>query len=153
MNLIGSITAWMTGLWNSPALQGVGTFLLGILHDELPLAENAVATVVASLPADLAASKPLVALGTVATQAGALLDSQGKTVGINAIAVASANAIAKMQQALPVTSIDQGAAVSAAQQKYETAVAAAKATYDAEQAALDAAAKAAQDKLVAKITN
>lgn len=153
MNRFGTLIAWAQGFLNHTALPSIATFIANILHDELDVAERLVKTIIDSIPQDLAASKPLVALGAVAMAAGEQAVKEGLTVGTNAIAVASANAVAFLAGSLPVTEVDPTGAMNAVENERASAIAAINKEADAKKAALQTAAEQAAAELKAKVSN
>jgi hypothetical protein len=153
MNRFGTLMAWAQGFMNHTALPAIASFIASIMHDELDVATALVAKIIDSVPADLAADKPLVALGAIASAAAEQAKKDGIAVGTNALAVASANAVAVLAGTVPVTQVDASGAINDAANKRDQAIAAANAAFEAEQKVLtDAADKAASD-LAAKVSN
>src|SRR5208282_194768 len=64
------------------ALQDIESFFADLVEAELPVAKQLVAAEIASIPADLIASKPLVAAAQVGQQALATAQAQAIQVGV-----------------------------------------------------------------------
>lgn len=153
MNFFGTLLAWANGFLNHVSLPAIAKFAAGVIHDELPVAEQFVSAELASLPADLVASKPLVAFAQVSQQAAAAAAKAGASIGMNAIVIATTNAVNELANTTPVTQVDATAAINQAAASRDAAIAAANAKFDADQKALtDAATKAAAD-LAAKVSS
>lgn len=153
MNLFGTLLAWANGFMNHTALPTIAKFAASIIHDELPVAEQFVRAELASIPADLVASKPLVAFAQVSQQAAAAAAAAGATIGMHSIVVATSNAIVALQGNTPVTQVDASAAINQAAAKRDAAVAAANAAFDKEQADLSAAADKEAKALAARVSS
>lgn len=91
-----NLLAWITSFWEHDALPDIVQFTDTVVAAELPVAKQLVAAEIASLPADLASSKPLVAAAQVGQQALNAAKAQSIAVGIGAINVAATNAVAAL---------------------------------------------------------
>lgn len=91
-----NLLTWLQSFWEHDALPEISTFATTVVADELPVAKQLVAAEIASIPADLAASKPLVAAAQAGQQALDNAKAQGISVGIGAITVAASNAVAEL---------------------------------------------------------
>lgn len=152
MNNFGTLLAWVNGWINHTALPAITKFIATLIHDELPVAEQFIETVADSITADLAASKPLVALGQVISVAAAKAATDGVTISKNALAVAAANLVDKVAGTVPVTEVDASNAINQAAAARDAAIAKANAEFEAQQKALNDAADKAAAELKAKVT-
>lgn len=153
MNQFGTLLAWANSFMNHTALPAIARFAAGVIHDELPVAESFVAKIIGSIPADLVASKPLVAFSTIVQTAGQAALDEGKSVGMASLTIASHNALQVLQNAVPVTQVDATDAMNAVENDRAAAIAAINKEADSRKLALSTAADKAAAELKAKVSN
>jgi hypothetical protein len=153
MNRFGTLLAWANGFVSHTALPAIAAFIASIIHDELPVAEAMVQKIIGSIPASLAADKPLVALGAVLAAAADQAIKDGVTIGRNSLVVAASNAVDTLAGTVPVTQVDAADAMAQVDNEAAAQIKAIQDAADARKKVLSDAAAEASAALAAKVSN